>query len=115
VRVITGSTGTNQLYFLHSDHLGSTSVTTDINQTVVGQSRYMAYGEERNTSGTLQTDHRFTGQLMQAPELGSLYHYGARFYSPYLGRWLQPDSIVPEPRNPQDLNRYAFNRNNPVK
>jgi len=40
---------------------------------------------------------------------------GARWYDPYLGRWLSPDSIVPEPANPQSLNRYSFVLGNPVK
>ena len=47
--------------------------------------------------------------------LGSLYDYGARFYSPYLNRWIQPDTIVPDPANPQTLNRYAYVNNNPVR
>jgi RHS repeat-associated protein len=47
--------------------------------------------------------------------LGSLYDYNARFYSPYLNRWLSPDTIVPDPANPQSLNRYAYTLNNPVK
>jgi hypothetical protein len=41
--------------------------------------------------------------------------YRARYYSPYLNRWIQPDTIVPDPTNPQDLNRYSYARNNPVK
>ena len=28
---------------------------------------------------------------------------------------MQPDSIVPNPGNPQDLNRYSYVRNNPVR
>jgi hypothetical protein len=42
-------------------------------------------------------------------------YYNARFYSPYLNRWLQPDTIVPEASNPQDLNRYSYVRGNPLK
>ena len=42
-------------------------------------------------------------------------HYGARFYSPRLGRFIQPDTIVPEPGNPQALNRYAYVNNNPLR
>jgi hypothetical protein len=33
-----------------------------------------------------------------------VYHYGARFYSADVGRFLSPDSIVPEAENPQALN-----------
>jgi hypothetical protein len=40
--------------------------------------------------------------------------YNARYYSPYLNRWLQPDSIVPEPGNPQALNRYSYVYNSPL-
>ena len=47
--------------------------------------------------------------------LGSLYDYGARFYSSSLNRWPQPDTIVPQPGNPQSLNRYAYGLNNPVR
>jgi RHS repeat-associated protein len=114
VRVRTGATGANDLYFLHSDHLGSTTVTTDLSQNIVGQQRYFAYGEPRWSSGALHTDRRFTGQREESG-LGSLYDYNARYYSPYLNRWLQPDSIVPDAGNPQDLNRYSFVRNNPLK
>jgi RHS repeat-associated protein len=58
-------------------------------------------------------DRRFTGQRWEA-SLG-LYDYRARFYDPALGRFLQPDPIVPEPGNPQGLNRYAYVYNNPLR
>jgi hypothetical protein len=32
-----------------------------------------------------------------------------------LGTFIQPDTIVPEPGNPQSLNRYAYGLGNPVK
>jgi hypothetical protein len=44
-----------------------------------------------------------------------LMDYKARFYSPLLRRFVQPDTIVPDLNNPQDWNRYAYTRNNPVK
>jgi len=40
--------------------------------------------------------------------------YKARFYSPMLGRFLQPDSLIPDPANPQAWNRYSYVANNPV-
>jgi hypothetical protein len=39
---------------------------------------------------------------------------GAREYSPMLGRWLSADSIVPDPANPQTLNRYSYVNNRPL-
>jgi hypothetical protein len=50
------------LYYLHGDHLGSTSLTTDANGGVVAQSRYLPYGQQRWTWGAAQTDFTFTGQ-----------------------------------------------------
>lgn len=42
-------------------------------------------------------------------------YYGARYYDPYLSRWIQPDTIVPDPHNPQSLNRFSYGYNNPLK
>jgi RHS repeat-associated protein len=44
-----------------------------------------------------------------------LYDYGARWFDTSLGRFLSPDSIVPDPYNPFDLDRYAYVRNNPLR
>lgn len=38
-----------------------------------------------------------------------------RIYGPYLNRWTQPDTIIPNISNPQDWNRYSYSRNNPIK
>jgi hypothetical protein len=35
--------------------------------------------------------------------------------SPYINHFLQPDSLIPHPFNPQALNRYAYVVNNPLK
>jgi hypothetical protein len=38
----------------------------------------------------------------------------ARLYDPVIGRFITPDTIIPEPYNPQSLNRYAYCLNNPL-
>lgn len=43
-----------------------------------------------------------------------LMHYGARYYDPAIGRFISADTIVPNPADPQSLNRYAYVRNNPI-
>ena len=63
----------------------------------------------------MATDRCYTGQRSFEASLGSLYHDQARWYSPVLGRFLSPDPIVPDPGNPQDLNRYAYSLNNPLR
>jgi RHS repeat-associated protein len=42
-----------------------------------------------------------------------LYNYGARYYDPLLARFLSADTLVPNPRDPQELNRYTYAGSNP--
>lgn len=49
--------------------------------------------------------HKYTGQEFDA-ETG-LYYYNARYYNPVLGRFISADTIVPDPSDPQALNRYS--------
>jgi len=100
------------VYATVGDHLGSVTVLAQ-GGSVAGATRYLPYGAIRFETGLFPTDRRFTGQRWE-PGLG-LYDYRARFYDPALGRFLQPDPIVPEPGNPQALNRYAYVYNNPLR
>src|SRR5574337_1139603 len=43
-----------------------------------------------------------------------IYDFGGRWYDPSLGRFLQPDSLVPDALRPASLNRYAYAANAPV-
>lgn len=43
------------------------------------------------------------------------YNYDARHYDPKASRFISPDSLLPDPYDPQQLNRYAYARNNPLK
>jgi len=105
------------LTYSHGDHLGSASLATNASGTKITDSdtRYSPYGVTRpGLAGTgLPTDRRFTGQREEA-SLG-FYDYGARPYAPALGRFLQADTLVPQPGNPQSLNRYAYTLNNPLR
>ncbi len=96
--------------YLHGGHLGSTSVTSGANSST---QTYYPFGTVRTTSGTLPTDYTFTGQKLDAST--GLMYYGARYYDAAIGRFAQPDSIVPNPYNPQSLNRYSYVYNNPVR
>jgi RHS repeat-associated protein len=98
--------------FIHSDHLGSISLTTDITGTVVAETRYLPYGEERWTNEAQPTDFAFTGQ--RAERGFALMDYNARYYDPWLGRFVSADTVVPEAGNPQALNRYSYAIGNPL-
>jgi hypothetical protein len=40
---------------------------------------------------------------------------GARWYDSLLGRWTQPDTLIPDQYNPADWDRFQFVRSNPLK
>jgi RHS repeat-associated protein len=104
----------NTLYYLFTDHLGSTSVAYDTDSGAWVTQRYYPWGTIRPGGGNaLPTDYTFTGQRWD--EAVELMDYKARWYDPALGRFIQPDPLVPEPGNPQALNRYAYALNNPVR
>jgi RHS repeat-associated protein len=111
MRVYTSPTNSVP-YYLHGDHLGSTSLTTNASGNVVARQLYDAWGSIRS-GGSMPTDIAFTGQRGNL-EVGLLF-YRARFYAPGIMRFISADTIVPEPKNPQTLNRYAYGLNNPVR
>jgi len=49
------------VYYLHTDHLGSTSLVTNDSGGEVARQWYYPYGDTRYATGTLPTDCRFTG------------------------------------------------------
>ncbi len=111
-RIAMRTSGT--LTYLLTDHLNSTSITTNSSGGLVSELRYKPWGETRYSSGTTSTKYQYTGQYSYASDFGLLF-YNARFYDSYLNHFTQPDTIVPDPTNPQDWDRYSYARNNPVK
>jgi RHS repeat-associated protein len=102
------------LNFILTDHLGSTSSVVNASGQEVAKTLYKAWGETRFTSDTLPTKYTYTGQYSNVSDFGLMF-YNARWYDPYLNHFTQPDSIVPNPGNPQAWDRYAFVYNNPLK
>ncbi|MBI3942399.1 MAG: hypothetical protein HY326_05245 [Chloroflexi bacterium] len=107
------------LYFLHGDHLGSMAIVSDLSAVQVGEQRYYAYGglrygwTDNNRLGAMATNRLFIGQPLDS--YINLIQMGARWYDPAIGRFISPDPIVPQPGNPQSLNRYSYGLNNPVR
>jgi RHS repeat-associated protein len=109
---LVNNTPMGEVYFLLSNHLGSTTMTLNLDGSVASEMRYSAWGETRYTFGTTPTKRQYTGQIEDS--YIKLYWYGSRWYDPALGRFISPDSIVPDKGNPQGLDRYAYVANNPI-
>jgi RHS repeat-associated protein len=114
---VTGdpTSSNNGRFYIHSDHLGSTSVLTKYSDGCIrtdSLTRYTPFGAYRSGGRNPITDRGFTGQR-ENMGLG-LYYYNARYYLPGVGRFVSADTIVPDPQNPQSLNRYAYTLNSPL-
>ncbi len=102
------------LYYLFSDHLGSTGIVADAQGNKVSELRYDPWGEVRYAWGAQVTDYTYTGQRSMADAFGLMY-YNARWYDPTLGRFAQADTLIPGAGNPLAWDRYAYTRNNPLR
>jgi RHS repeat-associated protein len=100
-----------ELAYLSGDQVNSTSLVTDMGGNKVAQLRYEPFSQVRWTSGTLPTDRTYTGQREEGM---GLLNYNARMYDPALGRFISPDSLIPEPGDPLAYDRYAYSNNNPI-
>src|SRR3989344_2032210 len=66
VAVRDNSGGTEQVNYIHQDHLGSTNLVTSEQGTVVSQQVYYPYGSTRlltTNNQQLITDRQYTGQV----------------------------------------------------
>ena len=101
-------------YYIHSDHLGSTSYITDSDGEVSQHVEYVPFGEvfieELSSSAKLNTPYLFNGKELD--EETGLYHYGARYYDPRTSLWLSTDPL--ELKYP-NISTYTYCANNPIK
>jgi RHS repeat-associated protein len=108
-QLVAQKTG-RSLKYIHSDSLGSTSVMTTSTGAVDSSISYFPFGTAK--SGIVSTAKEFTGQRLDST---GLYYYNARYYDPQIGRFISADNNVSQPFNPQNLNRYSYCLNNPLK
>lgn len=89
------------------DHLGSSNVTVGINGSVINREEYYPYGDTSFESFARKR-YRFSGK--ERDEENGLYYYGARYYAPWLGRWMccDPAGIL------DGVNLYLFVKNSPI-
>ena len=100
-----------------TDHLGSTVAITDSNGTLTSQQRYLPFGGTRTnvtSPNSPGTDFGYTGQRDLDPGMGGLMDYKFRMYSPVLGRFISPDTLIPDATNPQAWNRFSYVVNRPI-
>jgi RHS repeat-associated protein len=83
---------TEQVYYYHTDHLGTPQVMTSSTGTVAWKAAYNAFGNASiDTSSTVTSNLRFPGQYYDA-ETGLHYNWN-RYYDPNTGRYITTDPI----------------------
>jgi RHS repeat-associated protein len=70
------------------DHLGSSNVVVDDTGTWTNREEFFPYGET-SFGSFARKRYRFTGK--ERDEESGLYYYGARYYAPWLARWITTD------------------------
>ena len=83
------------------------------NGTRVFEAKYDPWGVQTMVTDSIHF-HRGYGGHEMLNHFG-IINMGGRLYDPLLGRFLSPDNYVQEPFNTQNLNRYSYCLNNPVK
>src|SRR3990170_381582 len=80
---------------------------------VVSEQRYRPFGQPRLDDSGSPTDLGFTGQReLSGAGLGD---FNARWFDVSLGMFGSADTWIPNPHEPQSLNRYGYVLNNPLR
>jgi RHS repeat-associated protein len=111
---VSGDPENSGLFYYHGDHLNSaTFLTKPDGSKKSGTTRfYTPFGETRLGGSNGITDRGFTSHFHE--DYIKLVYMQARWFDPAIGRFLSPDPIVPDPTNPQSLNRFSYVVNRPL-
>jgi RHS repeat-associated protein len=98
------------------DARGSTRALLDRAGRIKATFDFDAYGNLVGSSkfprlGALTWEALFTGQRYE--ETAEIYRFGGRLYAPYVGRYLQPDSIAVTPMSARFGNPYCYANDDP--
>ncbi|MCK9452643.1 MAG: polymorphic toxin type 23 domain-containing protein [Bacteroidales bacterium] len=112
--------GSENIHYIHTDHLGSWTKVTNEDGKQVDEQSYDAWGNRRNpstwqTTGSWQMpryDRGFTGH--EHLDGFQLINMNGRMYDPVVSRMLAPDNFVQTPDFSQNFNRYSYALNNPL-
>lgn len=99
-------------YYYHPDHLGSSSLITNLGGELVQHIEYVPFGEvfvEERTS-TWGTPYKFTGKELD--EETGMYYHGARYLNPRESIWLSVDPLA---EKYPGVSSYVYCMNNPVR
>ncbi|MCS7091722.1 MAG: RHS repeat-associated core domain-containing protein, partial [Limisphaera sp.] len=95
----------------HYDYRGSTVALTDGTGNVTDRFEYSAYGTLTYRTGSTDTPFLFNGRYGVQTDPNGLLYMRARYYNPYICRFINPDPIGFS----GGLNWYAYAEGDPVQ
>ena len=100
------------IFFYHTDHLGSTSYITDAKANIAQFGAYLPYGEllVDEHSSTEEMPYKFNGKEFDQ-ETG-LYYYGARYMNPVTSLWY---GVAPLAEKYPSVSSLIYCFDNPIK
>ena len=100
------------IFFYHTDHLGSTSYVTDAKANITQFDAYLPYGEllVDEHSSTEEMPYKFNGK--EFDEETGLYYYGARYMNPKTSLWYGVDPLA---KKYPSVSGYVFCMDNPIR
>ncbi len=120
-RLVATHDGASTPTYYHQDRLGSTRFLTSSTGVPVSNTNYLysSFGSLTRGSATPADSVMYTGQRQDSETAGfdgdgGLIYLNARYYDPYIARFISADSVIPDFGNPQSLNRYSYVFNNPI-
>jgi RHS repeat-associated protein len=58
---------------------------------------------------------RYKFNTQELDSESGLHYYKARYYDPHIGRFISPDTIIPNPLRSQSFNRYSYTEGSPIE
>jgi len=119
IATITGTGATGVIHYTATDNLTGSNLTTTASDAKEELLDYMSFGTIRidQKAGSYSDQRKYGGHEYDANT--NLSYMDARYYDPAIGRFLSQDPNFLDSSfdltDPQDLNSYAYARNNPVK
>lgn len=122
IATVNGNGVSTSTEYIHSDHLGSTNVTTNDQGEVQSVLDYLPFGSERISTGDELPGRGYIAQFTDREQ--DLSYLQNRYYSSDRGQFISQDPVfweigqTPDGKavlqNPQAQNSYSYAQNNPI-
>jgi RHS repeat-associated protein len=114
-RSLISETSSAFQYFYQTDGIGSAASLTDATGTLKASYAYDPWGKLTTPIDPLGTKNKYKFTREPLDPGTALYYLRARAYDPGVGRFTRRDQLPGVVSFPQDLNRYQYANNNPVR